>query len=210
MSSNSEFNRITFSGTGAMCLYSTLLSSQLRRNTIPNRYTISTQFWQWAYMEQSYLHLLISLNDIWMWYLFLTNIPLARKRYHDSLCIAACVKGYQFTNFNYFQSRSGPQPFLSKVSFLTNNIVSSHNVWLFQDQAKLQIPRIIFHAISYGLSDFLGLYSLSGKTSYRKISWSLEAAIFGFQHVQSLWNLTGTSAAMLPRCLLNFRAILSL
>ena len=25
-----------------------------------------------------------------------------------------------------------------------------------------------------------GLYSLSGKTSYRKISWSLEAARFGF------------------------------
>ena len=26
----------------------------------------------------------------------------------------------------------------------------------------------------------LGLYLLSGKTSYRKISWSLEAARFGF------------------------------
>ena len=40
-----------------------------------------------------------------------------------------------------------------------------------------------------------GLYSLSGKTSYRKISWSLEAAIFGFKLFQSLWNLAGTSAA---------------
>ena len=53
----------------------------------------------------------------------------------------------------------------------------------------------------------LGLYSLSGKTSYRKISWSLEAARFGFKLFQSLWNLTGTSAALLPRCLSNFRAI---
>ena len=52
-----------------------------------------------------------------------------------------------------------------------------------------------------------GLYSLSGKTSYRKISWSLEAARFGFKLFQSLWNLAGTSAAMLPRCLSNFRAI---
>ena len=53
----------------------------------------------------------------------------------------------------------------------------------------------------------LGLYSLSGKTSYRKISWSLEAAGFGFKLVQSFWNLAGTSAALLPRCLSNVRAI---
>ena len=52
-----------------------------------------------------------------------------------------------------------------------------------------------------------GLYSLSGKTSYRKISWSLEAARFEFKLFQSLWNLAGTSAALLPRCLSNFRAI---
>ena len=52
-----------------------------------------------------------------------------------------------------------------------------------------------------------GLYSLSGKTSYRKISWSLEAARFGIKLFQSLWNLAGTSAALLPRCLSNFRAI---
>ena len=48
---------------------------------------------------------------------------------------------------------------------------------------------------------------LKGKTSYRKISWSLEAARFGSKLFQSLWNLAGTSAALLPRCLSNFRAI---
>ena len=47
----------------------------------------------------------------------------------------------------------------------------------------------------------------SGKTSYRKISWSLEAARFGFKLFQSLWNLADTSAALLRRCLSNFRAI---
>ena len=51
------------------------------------------------------------------------------------------------------------------------------------------------------------LYSLSGKTSYGKISWSLEAARFGFRLFQSLWNFTGTSAAALRRCLSNFRAL---
>ena len=45
-----------------------------------------------------------------------------------------------------------------------------------------------------------GLYSLSGKTSYRKISCSLEDARFGFKLFQSLWNLAGTSAVLPPRC----------
>ena len=52
-----------------------------------------------------------------------------------------------------------------------------------------------------------GLYSLSGKTSYRQISWSLEAARLDVVMVVSLWNLTGTSAAALPRYLPNVRAI---
>ena len=43
--------------------------------------------------------------------------------------------------------------------------------------------------------------------SYRKISWSLEVARFVFRIVRSLWNLTGTSAALLPMCLSNFEAI---
>ena len=57
---------------------------------------------------------------------------------------------------------------------------------------------------------YLGLYSLSGRTSYRNISRSLEAARFGFELFHSLLNLTGTSATALPRCLSNVRAIWSL
>ena len=49
----------------------------------------------------------------------------------------------------------------------------------------------------------------SGWVSYRKISWSIEAARLGFRLFQSLWNLTGISAAVLPRCLSNFRAMRS-
>ena len=41
----------------------------------------------------------------------------------------------------------------------------------------------------------LGLYSLSGKTSYRQISCSLEAARLDVAMVVSLRNLTGTSTA---------------
>ena len=52
-----------------------------------------------------------------------------------------------------------------------------------------------------------GPVSISDKTSYRKISQSLEVARFVFRIVRSLWNLTGTSAALLPMCLSNFKAI---
>ena len=51
-----------------------------------------------------------------------------------------------------------------------------------------------------------GLYSLSGKTPYRQISWIIEAARLDVAIVISLWNLTGTSAAALARYQPNFRA----
>ena len=51
-----------------------------------------------------------------------------------------------------------------------------------------------------------GLSSLSGRTSYRKVSWSLEAARFVFRLFQSIWNSTGTSAAAPSSCMSNFRA----
>ena len=53
----------------------------------------------------------------------------------------------------------------------------------------------------------LGPISISEKTSFCKISSSLEAARFVFRIFRSLWNLTGTSAAVLPVCLSNFKAI---
>ena len=52
-----------------------------------------------------------------------------------------------------------------------------------------------------------GLCSQSGNTSYRQISWSLKAARLGIIMIVTLWNLTGISAALLPRGLSNFRAI---
>ena len=48
---------------------------------------------------------------------------------------------------------------------------------------------------------------LSGRTSYRKISWSFEAARLGVIMILSLCNLTGTSEALLSRCLSNSKAI---
>ena len=42
--------------------------------------------------------------------------------------------------------------------------------------------------------------SISDKTSYRKISWSLEATRLVVSIIKSLWSLTYTSAVMLPMC----------
>ena len=53
----------------------------------------------------------------------------------------------------------------------------------------------------------LGLYSLSGKTAYHRISWSLEATRLGVIMIVPFWNLTSNSATLLPRRLSSFRAM---
>ena len=57
------------------------------------------------------------------------------------------------------------------------------------------------------IEDTQGLYSLSSKTSYRQISYSLIAARLDVMIIVSLKNLAGISAALLPGYLPNFRAI---
>ena len=54
----------------------------------------------------------------------------------------------------------------------------------------------------------LGLCPLRRKTSYRQIAKSLEAARLGVIMTVSLWNSTGISTALLPKCLSKFRAII--
>ena len=52
-----------------------------------------------------------------------------------------------------------------------------------------------------------GPISIPYNRSYLEISWSLKAIRLVVWIIASLWNLTGTSAAMLPRRLSNFRVI---
>ena len=52
-----------------------------------------------------------------------------------------------------------------------------------------------------------GPASIYDKTSYRKLSWRLEAARLVVWTIASLWNMTSTSAALLPSCLSDFRVI---
>ena len=58
-----------------------------------------------------------------------------------------------------------------------------------------------------GQAKIQGFYSLSRWMSYRKISWSLEAARLEFRLFPTLLNLTCTLAAMLSGCLSHFRMI---
>ena len=82
----------------------------------------------------------------------------------------------------------------------------------FQDRSQIQaLFKVCGNHGGDSHGDFrtkdLGPVSISEKTSFRKILWSLEAARFVFRIVRSFWNLTGTSAAVLPMCLSNFKAI---
>ena len=61
------------------------------------------------------------------------------------------------------------------------------------------------HTMGYRLQT-MGLYSLSGKTSYHQILRSLKAMRLDVIMIISLWHSTGIWAARLLRCLTNFRA----
>ena len=67
------------------------------------------------------------------------------------------------------------------------------------------ISHILLHGWLQGLYSLL--YSLIWMTSYPKILWSLKAVRFRYRLFQLLWNLTGTLAAVLLRCLWSFRSI---
>ena len=87
------------------------------------------------------------------------------------------------------------------------HLINRHNISLGKDPF-LYRPKKMFHL--WYLPSFiatLGLYSLSFKTFYRQISWTLEAARLDAIMIVPHWHLIGTSAALLPGCLSNFRSI---
>ena len=77
----------------------------------------------------------------------------------------------------------------------------------FEDDNELPISVV---SIIYVQLCPMDSYSLSGRTSYSKISWSHKVAWFRFRHFQSLWNVPGTSTTALQICLWNVKATRSL
>ena len=91
----------------------------------------------------------------------------------------------------HYKKLKYPRSLINKCDALENQLLLLVSSWSMQLLAPSQ----------------QGPVSISEKMSYRKISWSLEAARFVLRIVWSLWNLTGTSAALLPMCLSNFKTI---
>ena len=77
------------------------------------------------------------------------------------------------------------------------------NIVLTDALARCIIKSSADMAVIWLGNNIQGIYSLSGRTSYRNTSWSLQVTIM----VVSLWNSTGISTALLLRWLSNFRVI---
>ena len=122
----------------------------------------------------------------------------------DSLSCTTSCYGYQTGDLHAWHIKSDISAALLISTTLRKIFIISSVLQAFCHQHYLLICG--GHCSTSRMSD-LGLYSLSGKTSYCQISWSLEAARLDVAMVVSLWNLTGTSTALLPRYLPNFRAI---
>ena len=104
------------------------------------------------------------------------------------------TKGQQRgTYFNLMTSSCGDNALASGgfPSQRASNMESVSMPWCLID--------LISFITHYHLPLFQGLYSLNGRTSYRKISWSPEATKFRFRLFQSHWNLTGTSCQISER-----------
>ena len=92
-------------------------------------------------------------------------------------------------------------------------VIASVKVWclafyrVIQVNISLPIIHYFNHRDRHYLKLTLALYSPSITTSYRQISWSLVTAGLDIASIVSLWNLTGISAALLPRCLSTCRGI---
>ena len=102
--------------------------------------------------------------------------------------------GTNFSEISYQNSNTFIQhEHISQFSFISNSTITP----VAEIRASHRLIIIYFqgHCCWYvATAGIQGLYSLSGKTSYRQISWSLEAARLGVIMIVSLSNLTGRDA----------------
>ena len=87
---------------------------------------------------------------------------------------------------------------------LTVDLINANLSWYSNNiYRKLTAKECSREDMHHDCCFFLGLYSLSSKTSYLQISWRLEAVRLNVIMIVSPWTLTGIFAAEVP----NFRAI---
>ena len=107
------------------------------------------------------------------------------------------AKTLHFVMINHQRERR--QPFALRCYTFLRGITNIHL------SATIFLSYILLNIVG-SRSRNLGPVSISGKTSYRKITRSLEAARLAVSTIASLWTLKGTSAAVLQKCLSYFRA----
>ena len=144
-------------------------------------------------LERFFIFFVVSLNK------------LLKDQSSRMICDAVPLMGHYFNAL--FQSKHEYTFFCfhSQKSSKLSSVICSweiHFEWMHIRQEYCSLKDKINHDAKHQ-----DLYSLSCKTSYRQISWSLEAMRLGVIMIVSLWNLTGISAALLPRWLSKFRAI---
>ena len=131
-------------------------------------------------------------------YLYSRSVMIDTKQFGDNHSLVLNIWSKNFVYWGYFV--------MLCLGYVLKEIV--HSLFTGTGAVGLLVKVTTPKCIVKSFYEPQGLYSLSGKTSYRQISWSLEAARLDVAMVVvSLWNLTGTSAAVLPRYLPNFRAI---
>ena len=107
--------------------------------------------------------------------------------------------------FKSYTQMNAKGPYWWKVNIGSGNGMMPSDNKPFPEPMKTQILVTIGHNGSISEQSFT---SVSDKTSHSEISWSLEATRLSVWIIASLWNLTGTLAALLPRCVSNFRVII--
>ena len=158
-----------------------------------------------AYLKVYTVRALFSFLDMLYWPPSRTFIGMSATGFICNKVIAWLILGLRPTNERrcYFITTSliGREPRISPVI-----------VWFTIQFRKVIVDALLNLSAAYNspwpqlkltsvVKRKLCLYSLNGRTSYRKISWSPEATRFGFRLSQSLWGLTSISAAALPWCL---------
>ena len=121
-----------------------------------------------------------------------SHFPVNNVAQNVMVCLVAYMTVHTFSDI---QPLIYTRKIFPKWQIFRNTTFSRHNV-------KTMFCRLLFLADLFDL----GPVSISDKTSYRKISWSIEAARSAVWIITSHWNLTG-SLAVLPTSLTNFRAI---
>ena len=105
-----------------------------------------------------------------------------------------------------------PWPLFSCLFFIIRICTNEKTVFILKPVQMLpqfiRCPLAFFFLLSIVSPTInLGIYSFRDNESFHQILWNLEATRYRFKVVQFFWNLTGVSAALLPRHLSDIRAM---